>query len=39
MDVAAFPYWNLELEAAGNMEPQLFGVNLDHVESEENNAF
>ena len=39
MDVAVLPYWDMELEAAGNMEPQLFGVDLGYVESEENNAF
>ena len=38
MDVAIFPYWNLELETAGNMEPQLFGVDLGYVECKENNA-
>ena len=33
MDVAVFPSWNLELEAARNMEPQLFGFDPSHVES------
>jgi hypothetical protein len=32
VDVAVFASWDLELEAAGNMEPQLFGVDLGYVE-------
>ena len=39
MDVAVLASWDLELEAAGNMEPQLSSVDFGPVESEENNAF
>ena len=39
VDVAVFHSWDLELEAAGSMEPQLFGVDFGPVESEENDAF
>jgi len=39
MDVAVFHSWDLELEVAGSMEPQLFGVDFGPVESEENDAF
>ena len=39
MDVAVFASWDLELEAAGSMEPQLSSVDFGPVESEENDAF
>jgi len=39
VDVAVFPSWDLELEAAGSMEPQLSSVDFGPVESEENGVF
>jgi len=39
VDVAVFDSWELELRAAGSMEPQLFGVDCGPVESEDNDAF
>jgi hypothetical protein len=39
VDVAVFASWDLELEAAGNMESQLSSVNFGYVESKEDDAF
>jgi len=39
VDVVVLASWDLELEVAGNMEPQLSGVDVGSVESEENDAF
>ena len=39
MDAVVFASWDLELEAAGSMELQFFGVDFGYVESEENDAF
>jgi len=38
VDVAVLASWDLELEAAGSMEPQLFDVDFGPVESEEMDA-
>jgi len=39
VDVAVFHSWDLELKAAGSMEPQLSSVDFGPVESEDNDAF
>ena len=39
LDVAVLASWDLELEAAGIMESQLFGFDFGCVESEENDGF
>ena len=35
MDLVVFDSWDLELEAAGNMESQLYGFDLGYVELQE----
>ncbi len=39
MDVAVLAFWNLELDAAGNMELQLFVVDCELVEDEYSYTF